>query len=41
MENLILHGKPFEILLILSVFKKQFGNITLKEVTDRLNKIKK
>lgn len=41
MNELILHGKVFEVLLMINVFKKQFGNITIKELTEKLEKIKK
>jgi len=41
MENLFLHGKVFEVLLMITAFKKQFGNITIKELFDKLEQIKK
>ena len=41
MNEIILHGKVKEVLLMISVFKQTFGNITLKELADRLEQIKK
>lgn len=41
MNDLILHGKVFEVLLMINVFKKTFGNITIKELADRLKHIER
>ena len=41
MNDLILHGKVYEVLLMITAFKQKFGNITLKELFEKLKPIER